>query len=296
MVGRDRHRSPADRTRTLAAIELTYSLAATWSEPLSDAIPPPAANVERAPLVVPVSLVGPQASNGNDMERAVGPGLLRLTVLPDAGTALTPHNEAKLAYDRNLSGLSQAVRRSWAAPTMPDRIAGDEVRRPLVDDGGDHRVAIPKLVVQLEVASSEGFETDTISGVQVTIGCQIGRQEASVRTSWIWVRLRNWSRRPSGAQTIVVWIICRATRLALTAVFRRSGSRQRQLRALPQAQTVNPGKSADALSFRQGADHGPLPPRRRAQIPLSGAPVENIGASLPGSRQMNLANTKGPPS
>ena len=29
---------------------LTYSLAATWSEPLSDAIPPPAAKVERAPL------------------------------------------------------------------------------------------------------------------------------------------------------------------------------------------------------------------------------------------------------
>ena len=29
---------------------LTYSLAATWSEPLSDAIPPPAAKVEQAPL------------------------------------------------------------------------------------------------------------------------------------------------------------------------------------------------------------------------------------------------------
>jgi hypothetical protein len=29
---------------------LTYSLAATWSEPLSDAIPPPTAKVERAPL------------------------------------------------------------------------------------------------------------------------------------------------------------------------------------------------------------------------------------------------------
>jgi hypothetical protein len=118
---------------------------------------------------------------------------------------------------------------------MPDRVAGDEVRRQLVDDGGDHRVEIPKLVVQLEVASGEGFETDTISGVQVTIGCQIGRQEASVRTSCIRVRLRNWSRRPSGAQTIVFWIICRGTRLALTAVFRRGGSRQRQLRAISQA-------------------------------------------------------------
>ena len=29
---------------------LTYSVDATWSGPLSDAIPPPAAKVERAPL------------------------------------------------------------------------------------------------------------------------------------------------------------------------------------------------------------------------------------------------------
>ena len=42
------------------------------------------------------------------------------TVFPeDAGTGLTPHNDAKLASDRNLSGLSPAVRRSWAAPTWP---------------------------------------------------------------------------------------------------------------------------------------------------------------------------------
>ena len=45
---------------------------------------------------------------------------LCLTVFPDdAGTGLTPHNDAKLASDRNLSGLPPAVRRSWAAPTWP---------------------------------------------------------------------------------------------------------------------------------------------------------------------------------
>jgi hypothetical protein len=44
MVGRDRHRSPVDRARTLAAIELTYTLAATSS----GAVPPP--KVERALL------------------------------------------------------------------------------------------------------------------------------------------------------------------------------------------------------------------------------------------------------
>ena len=42
------------------------------------------------------------------------------TVFPeDAGTGLTPHSDAKLASDRNLSGLSPAVRRSCAAPIWP---------------------------------------------------------------------------------------------------------------------------------------------------------------------------------
>jgi hypothetical protein len=36
------------------------------------------------------------------------------------------------------------------------------------------------------------------------------------------VMLRKWSRSPSGAQTIVFWIICRATRRAATAVFRQA--------------------------------------------------------------------------
>jgi hypothetical protein len=36
-----------------------------------------------------------------------------LTVFPDdAGTGLTPQSDAKLASERNLSGLSPAVRRS----------------------------------------------------------------------------------------------------------------------------------------------------------------------------------------
>jgi hypothetical protein len=41
---------PANCAPTLAAIEIECSLAATWSEHLSDAIPPPAAKVERAPF------------------------------------------------------------------------------------------------------------------------------------------------------------------------------------------------------------------------------------------------------
>jgi hypothetical protein len=46
MVGGDQHRSPADCARTLAAIEI--DILVSWT--LSDAIPPPAAKVEWAPL------------------------------------------------------------------------------------------------------------------------------------------------------------------------------------------------------------------------------------------------------
>ena len=50
MVGRGRDRSSADRARTLAEIEVDVPVATGWSEPSSDAIAPPAAKVERAPL------------------------------------------------------------------------------------------------------------------------------------------------------------------------------------------------------------------------------------------------------
>ena len=50
MVGWGRHRSPADRARTLAAIEIDILVRGTWSEPLSDAILPSAAKVEQDPL------------------------------------------------------------------------------------------------------------------------------------------------------------------------------------------------------------------------------------------------------
>ena len=77
-------------------------------------------------------------------------------VLPDdAGTGLTPHSDAKLASERNLSGLSPAVRRSWAAPVWPIELRATKVRGQFVDDGGDHRVEICDLVMQLEVTAGE---------------------------------------------------------------------------------------------------------------------------------------------
>lgn len=43
-----------------------------------------------------------------------------------------------------------------------------------------------------------------------------------MRTSCIRVKVRNWSRSPSGAATIVLWIICGAIRRAVTAVLRQA--------------------------------------------------------------------------
>jgi hypothetical protein len=77
MVGRGRHRSPADRARTLAAIEIDVLVSCDLVRAVVRRHSTSSGEHQRAPLVVPVSLVGPEASNGNDMERAVGPGLLR---------------------------------------------------------------------------------------------------------------------------------------------------------------------------------------------------------------------------
>ncbi len=91
------------------------------------------------------------------------------TVFPEeAGTGLTPHNDAKLASDRNLSGLSPAVRGA-ARFDLANRIAGDELLRRLIDDGGDHRIEIRDLIMQFEVTAGQGLEADAIGGFQVAM-------------------------------------------------------------------------------------------------------------------------------
>jgi hypothetical protein len=60
--------------------------------------------------------------------------------------------------DRNLSGLSPAVRGSWAAHMWPIEIARDEVRRQLIGDGGDHQIEIRDLNKKFEVTAGQGLE------------------------------------------------------------------------------------------------------------------------------------------
>ena len=57
---------------------------------------------------------------------------------------------------------------------MADRIAGNEVRRQLVDDGGDHRIEICDLIMQFEVTAGQRLEADAIGGIQVAISGKIG--------------------------------------------------------------------------------------------------------------------------
>jgi hypothetical protein len=64
---------------------------------------------------------------------------------------------------------------------MADGIACDEVRRQLIDDGGDHRIEIRDLVMQFEVSTSEGFEGDAIGRLHITIGNQVGPALAQAR-------------------------------------------------------------------------------------------------------------------
>src|SRR5215212_3634038 len=67
---------------------------------------------------------------------------------------------------------------------VADRVLRHKVGCQLIDDSGDHAVEVADLVMR--------------------------------------VILRSWSRRSSGAQTTVLWIICSATRRAATAVFRHA--------------------------------------------------------------------------
>ena len=48
---------------------------------------------------------------------------------------------------------------------VADRIAGDEVRRQLIDDGGDYRIEICDLIMQFEVTAGQGLEADAIGGI-----------------------------------------------------------------------------------------------------------------------------------
>ena len=95
------------------------------------------------------------------------------TVFPDdAGTGLTPHSDAKLASDRNRSGLPPAVRRSCAAPIRRSNY-GRRDSAQLADDGGDHCIQVGDLIVQFEVAASQRLEADAIGGIQIPIRGQI---------------------------------------------------------------------------------------------------------------------------
>lgn len=95
-------------------------------------------------------------------------------VFPDeAGTGLTPQSAAKPASDRNLrivAGRKEELRGS----DMADRIASDEIRRQLIDNGFDHHIQVRDLVMQFEVAASKGLEADPIGGIQVAISGKIG--------------------------------------------------------------------------------------------------------------------------
>ena len=99
-----------------------------------------------------------------------------LTVFPDdAGTGLTPQSDAKLASEREFFQDFVAGRKEkLGGAAMADRIASDEIRRELFDDGCDYRIEIRDLVVQFEVTAGEGFEGDAIDRIQVAIGGKIG--------------------------------------------------------------------------------------------------------------------------
>src|SRR5271154_6020681 len=135
---------------------------------------------ESASDVVLGPLVGSQATDGDDVQRARG-GAISSAVqpMPD-GLFRRRRNRAGAAQRCEAGlrpqsfGIAAGRKEKLGSAGMADRIAGDEVRGQFVDDGGDHRVEICDLVMQLEVTAGEGFETDAIGRIQVAIGGKIG--------------------------------------------------------------------------------------------------------------------------
>src|SRR3954466_6399194 len=111
------------------------------------------------------------------------------------------------------------------------------------------------------------------------------------------VMLRKTSRNPSGAQTIVFWINCRATRLAATAVFRHAAKTRSDSTMPSRLRGVAvrwPAKAAWAAFCRDrarpirsvaGIPQGYLLLGPRAQLILH--VVENVGESA-GARTRDL--------
>lgn len=140
-------------------------------------------------------------------------------------TGAAERGEAGLGSEtvRIVAGCKQQLRRSDVA----DRVACDEVGCEFIDDGADHGIEVGDFVVQFEIAASQRLEGDAIGSLDVAIAVRSGRQAARVRMSCMRVMLRRRSRNSSGAQTIVFWVICMATRLAATAVFRHADRTRR---------------------------------------------------------------------
>src|SRR3984957_11678628 len=135
---------------------------------------------ESASDVVLGPMIGSQATDSDDVQRAIG-GAISSTIepMPD-GPSRRPRNRADAAYGCEAGFRAQSFRivagrkEKLGSAGMADRIAGDEVRGQFVDDGGDHRVEICDLVMQLEVTAGEGFEADAIGRIHVAIGGKIG--------------------------------------------------------------------------------------------------------------------------
>ena len=115
------------------------------------------------------------------MQRAVGCAIsASVEAMPDgllpedAGTGLTPHNDAKLACDRNLSGIVAGRKEKLGGSD----VAGSNCGPQGSATSSSTMAAIitsrsRDLVMQFEVTASKGFEADAIGGFQVAIGCQI---------------------------------------------------------------------------------------------------------------------------
>src|SRR5271166_1670026 len=102
------------------------------------------------------------------MQRAVGCAISASVELMPDGLSRGRRNGADAAQRREAGlrpqsfGIVAGRKDELRSSDMADRIAGDEVRRQLVDDGCDHHIQVRDLVMQFEETASKGFEADAM--------------------------------------------------------------------------------------------------------------------------------------
>src|SRR3954452_7203186 len=123
--------------------------------------------------------VRPQPADGDDVERSVGRPIVAAVEavthrLPRGGWHRAhPAQRCEARLRAQPLGIVASREEQLRGPVPSNRVAGHQLGGEVLDDGADHGIQIGDLVVQLQIAPSQGLEADPIGRLHVTVACQV---------------------------------------------------------------------------------------------------------------------------